>query len=78
MARVIDLAQSPEQREAICKLRYTVYPEEMHLFCSIADTARGLLKDRDDDSARLVYTWRSTGKWRAPCVCTSAATPGFR
>jgi hypothetical protein len=55
MALVIDLAQSPEQREAVYRLRYAVYPEEMHLFCSIADKERGLLKDSDDDSARVVY-----------------------
>jgi hypothetical protein len=52
---VIAFAESAEEREAVCRQRYTVYTEEMHLYQASADHARRVLTDRYDATARLLY-----------------------
>jgi len=37
---VIAFAKTPEEREAVCRQRYCVYTEEMHLYQSTADHKR--------------------------------------
>ncbi len=54
-------AETESERNMIYRLRYRVYVEEMQIFGSIADHARGMLIDENDDNARLLYA-RIDGK----------------
>jgi CRP/FNR family cyclic AMP-dependent transcriptional regulator len=51
----IDFARTREEKEAVLRLRYSVYTEEMHLYQSTADHEGRLLKDCEDEGARLLY-----------------------
>jgi hypothetical protein len=56
MALVIDFAHTAEEKEAVFKLRYSVYTEEMHLFESSADHRKKMLMDPEDEGALFLYT----------------------
>jgi CRP-like cAMP-binding protein/predicted GNAT family N-acyltransferase len=51
----IRFASSEEEREAVFRLRYATYVEEMHLYGSQADHSRRWLKDADDSHTHLMY-----------------------
>ena len=51
----VRIARSEEEREAIFRLRYATYVEEMHLYRAKADHTRRWLRDADDDTAHLMY-----------------------
>lgn len=51
----ISFAETPEEREAIYRQRYSVYTEEMHLYQSKADHERHVLMDAYDPACRLLY-----------------------
>jgi predicted GNAT family N-acyltransferase len=51
----IKFAETPEEREAVCRLRYEIYVKEMNLFQDTADHDREILVDSDDEASRLVY-----------------------
>ena len=55
MAIVIHLATTDAEREAIYRLRYDIYVEEMQSVIQLADHARRMLSDADDLTARLFY-----------------------
>ena len=48
-------AETPEEREAIYRLRYKIYVEEMHIFKDDADHEQKILFGEDDATARLLY-----------------------
>jgi predicted GNAT family N-acyltransferase len=51
----IAFAETDEQRDAVCRLRYDVYVREMHMFGDVADHAKSRLLDEDDAKGRLIY-----------------------
>ena len=52
---VIKMAATDAEREAIYRLRYEVYVEEMNIFGAVADHERRMLIDPNDADARLMY-----------------------
>src|SRR5262245_59830729 len=51
----VRFATTEEEREAIYRLRYATYVQEIHLYSRQADHERSWLKDPDDESVRLMY-----------------------
>jgi CRP-like cAMP-binding protein/predicted GNAT family N-acyltransferase len=51
----VRFARTEEEREAVYRLRYATYVEEMHLYTSQADHARRWLADAEDATAHLLY-----------------------
>ncbi len=51
----IKMAATEADREAIYRLRYEIYVEEMHIFGAVADHERKMLIDPNDADARLMY-----------------------
>lgn len=51
----LHIAQTQAEREAIYRLRYEVYVEEMHVFNDIADHERRMLYGDNDNNAWLMY-----------------------
>ncbi len=51
----IHIAQTQAEREAIYRLRYEVYVEEMHIFNDVADHEQRMLYGENDAGARLMY-----------------------
>ena len=51
----IRFASTEEERDAVYRLRYATYVEEMHLYNSQADHTRRWLKDADDSATHLMY-----------------------
>jgi CRP-like cAMP-binding protein/predicted GNAT family N-acyltransferase len=51
----IRFASTEEEREAVYRLRYDTYVEEMHLYATQADHTRRWLKDEDDSTTHLMY-----------------------
>jgi len=51
----IRVAATQVEREAVYRLRYKVYVEEMQIFGSKADHGRMMFEDEHDASARLIY-----------------------
>ena len=51
----INVATTDAERDAIYRLRYEVYVEEMHIFGDVADHERRMLIDANDADARLLY-----------------------
>lgn len=51
----VRFAGTEDEREAIYRLRYATYVEEMHLYRGKADHDRRWLRDAEDDTARLMY-----------------------
>ena len=55
MNTAIHIAETPAEREAIYKLRYQIYVEEMHIFGSVANHDEQLFIEETDAHARLIY-----------------------
>jgi CRP-like cAMP-binding protein/predicted GNAT family N-acyltransferase len=51
----VRFARTEEERQAIYRLRYETYVEEMHLYQSEADHEHGWLMDSDDAPSHLLY-----------------------
>ncbi|WP_224249249.1 cyclic nucleotide-binding domain-containing protein [Hyalangium gracile] len=51
----VRFASTEDEREAIYRLRYETYVEEMHLYQGLADHSHRWLKDADDGAAHLMY-----------------------
>jgi predicted GNAT family N-acyltransferase len=51
----VRFARTEDEREAVYRLRYATYVEEMHLYTSQADHERRWLTDTEDATARLLY-----------------------
>jgi len=51
----IRFASSEEEREAVYRLRYATYVEEMHLYTGQAEHTQRWLKDADDSTTHLMY-----------------------
>ena len=51
----LHIAQTEAEREAIYRLRYEIYVEEMHVFNDIADHERRMLYGENDNNAWLMY-----------------------
>jgi predicted GNAT family N-acyltransferase len=51
----VRFAGTEEEREAVYRLRYATYVEEMHLYAGQADHSRHWLKDADDATTQLMY-----------------------
>lgn len=49
------IAKTQAEKEAIYRLRYQIYIEEMHLFEDVADNENKLFSEQLDDGARLLY-----------------------
>lgn len=55
MSATIHHATTEAEREAIFRLRYQIYVEEMRIFTGIADHERRMLTDAHDATGRLIY-----------------------
>ena len=51
----IKMAATDAERDAIYRLRYEIYVEEMQIFGAVADHERKMLIDPNDADARLMY-----------------------
>ena len=54
----VHFAHTSAEREAIYRLRYEIYIEEMHIFIGQADHNRRMLYGSDDKNARLLYAMK--------------------
>lgn len=55
MNTMIQIATTEAERQAIFRLRYHIYVEEMQIFGAVADHGRGTLSDPHDPTSRLMY-----------------------
>lgn len=51
----VRFARTEDERDAVYRLRYATYVEEMHLYQGLADHERRWLRDVDDDTAHHLY-----------------------
>ncbi len=70
MNTTIKIAATEAEREAIYRLRYEVYVEEMQIFGDVADHTRRMLIGPNDADARLMYATR----WTGPSIISRAST----